>query len=173
MAFAPTIARLYVQKDFAALQEKATRAAQAILLMALPISLILTVFGRPILSLSGVEFVVGYPAMAILNLGYILNAAMGTSGYLLIMTKHERAAAVTFASSAAINVAANLIFIPLWGVNGAAIATALSISVVSVVFAILAYRKLAIQPTAFFVRWQTSPILSAHSPVVEGAHDKY
>jgi O-antigen/teichoic acid export membrane protein len=172
LAFAPSIARLYAQNDTAALQRKATRAAQAILAMALPVTVILDLFGQSILRLFGDEFVLGYPALAILSVGYLLNAAMGTSGYLLIMTRHERAAAATFAGSAAISIVGNLVLIPAWGVNGAAVATATSVIFVSVIFAVLAHRKLGIQPTAVFFRWSSDQGRSAGATLVDGAHGK-
>jgi O-antigen/teichoic acid export membrane protein len=140
--------------------------------MALPIAAILTLFGRPILGLFGAEFVTGSSALAILTCGYLLNAAMGTSGYLLIMTRHERAAAAGFACSAAINVAGNLLFIPIWGVAGAAAATALSVAVVSIAFAVLAYRKLRIQPTALFLGRAPNPPQSGSPTITDGAHGK-
>jgi O-antigen/teichoic acid export membrane protein len=150
MAFAPAIAGLYAQHDMATLQRKATMAAQAILAMALPIAVVLILFGRPILALFGAEFVAGQSALTILVIGHLLNAAMGTSGYLLIMTKHERAAAVTFTVAAAINIVGHLLLIPLWGVNGAAAATAFSLVFVSVTFAVLTYWRLGIQPLGFW-----------------------
>jgi O-antigen/teichoic acid export membrane protein len=152
LAFAPTIASLYVLNDMASLQRKATRSAQAIVALALPIMATMFFFGRHILALFGPEFTAGYPALVILSCAYVLNAAMGTSGYLLIMTRHERAVAITFSATAAIDVIANLLLIPVWGINGAAASTALSVVLVSVVFAVLAYRMLAIQPTALVFR---------------------
>lgn len=148
MAFAPVIARLHAQADGAQLQRRATGAAQAILVMALPIAVALVLFGKPILSLFGDEFAAGSTALAILSSGFLVNAAMGISGYLLIMTQHEKAAAIAFAASAGLNLLGNLLLIPAFGVNGAAAATALSVAAVSVAFAWLAYRKLGIQPTA-------------------------
>jgi O-antigen/teichoic acid export membrane protein len=148
MAFAPMIATLYVRNDTVTLQKRATTCARSVLAMALPIALVFVLFGRPILALFGADFVAGNTALTILVIGYLLNAAMGTSGYLLIMTKHERAAAMTFSCSAAINILGNLLFIPIWGVNGAAVATALSVVAVSMTMAILAFRYLGIRPTA-------------------------
>lgn len=151
MALAPAIARLYAQNDRAALQRSATRAAHAILLMALPVASVLFLFGESILTVFGDRFAAGSTALAILSVGFLLNAAMGVSGYLLIMTKHEKAAAVAFAASAGLNLVGNLVLIPLFGVDGAAAATALSVIVVSIAFAWLVYRKLGIQPTSFLV----------------------
>jgi O-antigen/teichoic acid export membrane protein len=103
------------------------------------------------LLLFGDEFTAGRLSLAILCGAYLVNAAMGTSGYLLIMTKHEHAAAVAFGCSAAINVLGNFLLIPVWGINGAATATALSVVFVSVAFAILTSRKLGIQPTVLSI----------------------
>lgn len=155
LALAPIIASLYAKRDLYGLQTQATRAAAIILAMSLPVFLVLIAFGDRILLLFGEEFPTGYQSLAILSGGYLVNAAMGPSGYLLIMTKHEHAAALTFAGSAAISIIGNLVLIPKWGINGAASATASSIIFVSVVFAVLAYCKLGIQPTALKV-WRRS-----------------
>ena len=152
LAFAPVIASLYAKRDLHTLQIQATRAAIVILAMSLPIFLILLALGDRILLLFGDEFTAGRLSLAILCCGYLVNTAMGTSGYLLIMTRHERAAAVTFGCSAAISIVGNLLLIPVWGINGAATATALSVIFVSVAFAVLTYWKLGIQPTVLPVQ---------------------
>jgi O-antigen/teichoic acid export membrane protein len=151
MAFAPVIARTYADANHAKLQQQATKAARAILLMSSPIALVLFLFGNPILLVFGNDFAAGSTALAILAGGFLVNAAMGTSGYLLIMTQHEKAAAVAFAASAGLNLIGNLVLIPAFGVIGAATATAISVISVSVAFAWLAYRKLGILPTAFIL----------------------
>ena len=156
LAFAPVIASLYARRDLYTLQAQATRAAVVILAMSLPLFLIFVVFGDWILLLFGEEFTAGHLSLAILGAGYLVNAAMGASGYLLIMTKHERVAAVMFACSAAINIVGNLLLIPIWDINGAASATALSVIFVSVAFAVLTYRKLGIQPTALSIQFWSS-----------------
>jgi O-antigen/teichoic acid export membrane protein len=148
MAFAPVIARLYERGERSELQRRATAAARLIIVMALPVALALALLGKPILTLFGAEFASGSTALAILCGAYLVNAAMGTSGYLLIMTKHEKAAAIAFAVSAGLNLVGNLLLIPPFGIEGAAVATALSIVAVSVAFAWIARRKLGIRPTA-------------------------
>jgi len=149
MAFAPVIARLYERGEQGELQRRATAAARMIIAMALPIAVLLALFGGTALRLFGPEFAAGSTALAILSGAYLLNAAMGTSGYLLIMTKHETEAAVAFAASAGLNLLGNLLLIPFYSVNGAAAATGLSIVAVSVAFAMLVRQRLGIRPTAF------------------------
>lgn len=171
MAFAPTIAGLYASGDIITLQRKATAWAFAILGCALPVAAVLLLFGLSLLRLFGPEFEVGYAALAILTAGYLLNAAMGTSGYLLIMTRHERAAAVTFTCGAAINLLGNAVLIPFWGVNGAAAATSMSIVFVSVVFAALVHRRLGVQPIAFLRPGKSHRPPIAGSTIRDITHD--
>jgi O-antigen/teichoic acid export membrane protein len=60
--------------------------------------------------------------------------------------------AVISAVGAGMNVVGNLVLIPLWGINGAAGATALSTVAVSLAFAVLAYRALGIR--SFLLSWR-------------------
>jgi O-antigen/teichoic acid export membrane protein len=152
MAVAPTIAALYARGDTASLQAIASGAARAILMASVPIAAVLVAVGPTALRLFGPEFVGGYPSLVVLVAAYLLNAAMGTAGYLLIMTRCERAVAAVFGCGAALNVAGNLLMIPRFGIAGAAVATALSVGVVSVAFAVLAQRNLGIHPTALPTR---------------------
>ncbi len=145
MAVAPSLAACYSRGDFTGMQQRASGAARASFFAALPVALALLILGKAVLGLFGQEFPAGYPALAILAGAYLLNASMGASGYLLIMTRYERAAAISFACAAAINVCGNLLLVPVWGTAGAAVATAVSVAFVSIVFAILAYHKLGIR----------------------------
>jgi len=56
-----------------------------------------------------------------------VNSAAGSVGMLLNMTRYERDTAKGLAVSAILNVVLNLLLIPLLGIIGAAIATAVSL----------------------------------------------
>jgi len=144
-AVAPLLAASYSRGDKSELQSKARAAAGTASLAALPAALVLLSLGRPLLAFFGPGFSKGYTALAILVLGYLVNAAAGASGYLLIMTNYERAAAASFTCAAVINVVANFVLIPLWGTTGAAVATALSVTFVSLAFSLLVRRNLGIE----------------------------
>jgi O-antigen/teichoic acid export membrane protein len=145
MAVAPSLAACYARGDRSAMQLKAGAAARATVLVAVPVAVALLVLGKPVLGWFGREFPAGFPSLAILVMGYLVNASTGTSGYLLIMTKYERAAARGFACAAALNVCGCFLLVPLLGIAGAAGATALSVVALSVTFAVLVYRKLGIR----------------------------
>lgn len=69
----------------------------------------------------------------------------------LIMTGHEDMAVKGMGFAAIFNVILNSAFIPLWGVNGAAVATAISQACWSIILAIWVYRKLRINTTAIAI----------------------
>jgi O-antigen/teichoic acid export membrane protein len=74
---------------------------------------------------------------------------MATSGYLLIMSQHEKLVMGVFAAGAALNACGGLALIPRLGTTGAAASSALSLCLVSVSCALLARRKLGIDGTVF------------------------
>jgi len=144
----PTIAKLYAVRDMQRLQRVVTKSARVVLLISVPIAIVLIVFGRWILLIFGQDFTKGAMALAILSLGQLVNAAMGSVGLILNMTGNERDTARGVAIAAVVNVALNAILIPLWGMNGAATATATSLVVWNLILAVQVVRRLGIYPTA-------------------------
>jgi O-antigen/teichoic acid export membrane protein len=58
------------------------------------------------------------------------------------MTGHERYTTISVSASALLNVIGNALLIPLWGINGAAIATTISMIFFNLTKAHWAYKKL-------------------------------
>ncbi len=101
-------------------------AARVIVAIALAALAFLVVAGRPVLGLFGDEFRAGYDAMLILAAGGTLMMAFGPGETLLMMTGHERVAAVSGGAAAVANLVLNVTLIPPFGIAGAAFATAAS-----------------------------------------------
>lgn len=149
MALAPTIASLYAAKEMKRLQRLITQSARIILFISLPIGLGLIFFGNWFLTfVFGGEFMQGKTALSVLSIGQIINAGMGSVGLLLISTGHERDVTVGIGISALLNVVLNAFLIPIWGLEGAATATAASMIMWNILLAILVYRRLGIHSTA-------------------------
>jgi O-antigen/teichoic acid export membrane protein len=72
---------------------------------------------------------------------------MGPVGVVLIMTGHERDAALAIGVSAVLNLILNAILIPGWGMEGAAVATAASTVVWNILMAIALYQRSGIHST--------------------------
>jgi O-antigen/teichoic acid export membrane protein len=64
------------------------------------------------------------------------------------MTGHERDAAAALASGVLLSIVLNIAFIPLWGVEGVAIATSASMMSQNLLMALLAYSRTGIHSTA-------------------------
>jgi O-antigen/teichoic acid export membrane protein len=146
---APTIARLYTRGQLEELQRVVTSTARVVLFCSIPIAVALIFFGKFFLLLYGQEFLRGNTALTILSAAQLFNAGMGSVGFLLIMTGHEKDAATGVGISAILNIFLNAVLIPLWGIEGAAIATASSIIVWNILLAIWVYKRLNIHSTAF------------------------
>lgn len=147
MVLQPTVARFYAAGEIQRLQRLVTKSARMIFLGSLPIALVLILFGQWILLIFGQEFTVGASALAVLSVAQLINAGMGSVALVLSMTGHERKTAVGVAVAACINVVLNASLIPLWGIEGAATATATSITIWNILLAIWVYKELKIYPT--------------------------
>ena len=147
-AVQPTIARLYTAGNMQHLQRVITIAARAALTVSLPVALVLGLFGQPILSVVyGQDFGSGALCLAILCGAQVINAAAGPVALILNMTGHEREAAIGVAVGAIVNVVLNAALIPLWNIEGAALATGLSLVTWNVVLIGFVRRRTGLSST--------------------------
>lgn len=147
---APHFTRLYNQGNYHQLQRLATASARGALAVALPATVIFALFGDWILwSAVGAEYVGGMVPLAILALGQMVNAGMGSVGLLLNMTDHEAVVTRTLVLVVVLNIAANLVLIPFWGMIGAATATAATFTVWNSLLAGSLKKRLGLNSTAF------------------------
>jgi O-antigen/teichoic acid export membrane protein len=150
---APQFARFYAQGDMVKLQRLVTVSARIILLSALPVALALIAAGGAIVSwIFGADFNPAYLPLAILSIGQLANAAFGSVGFLLNMTGHEKITARVLWQTAGLNVLLNAMFIPYWGMAGAAVATAISLAVWNYMLFLAVLRLLKLNSTAFSIQ---------------------
>lgn len=148
-ALAPTVASLYAAGEMRRIQRVLTKSARGMLLFSLPVGLSLILFGHWILMIIfGAEFGRGAIALAILSAGQIVNVAMGSVGLVLRMTGHEHDNVKIGAVAAVLNITLNGLLIPIWGIDGAAIATATSLTIGNTMGALWLYKKLRLDSTA-------------------------
>lgn len=147
-AFSSTAASLYAAGDLARLQRLATRIARITLLASLPLAVVFIIFGHWfLLYCYGAQYTHAQRALAILSVGQLVNVGMGLNSVLLMMTGHERDAAMAVSVSAVSNIALNLLLVPIWGPEGAAISTAGSLVLLNVLSTTALLRKTGIQST--------------------------
>jgi O-antigen/teichoic acid export membrane protein len=148
MVLAPTVASLYGQGEKERLQNILTISSRAVLLFSLPVTAVFLLFGGTFLGLFGSEFVAGSKALSILSVAQFINCAMGSVGVILIMTGHQKQAAIGVAVSAALNIALNVVLIPPYGIEGAAVATGTSIIAWNVIYMVWVIKKTGLHTTA-------------------------
>jgi O-antigen/teichoic acid export membrane protein len=145
--FAPNIAALHARGDSPALQAMVTTTARWTTISGLAIAVPLLVLAPIVLAAFGDAFTSGATALRILLLGQIVNAATGSVGNLLTMTGHERYAAVVLGIAAVGQVGLCAILIPMFGMEGAAIATAATMIGWNIAMAVFVWRNLRIVPS--------------------------
>lgn len=146
----PMISRLYTQGDYARLQRMVTLTARLVAAITFPLALFLIILGPWLLPLIfGSAYQASYPPMAILIAGQLINVAAGSVGLLLFMTGHESDAARAIGLAAVINVVLDWVLIPYFGVEGAAVASTVSLMGWNVYLFRRVRRRLGIDPTVF------------------------
>jgi O-antigen/teichoic acid export membrane protein len=149
VAIGPTAARLWAARDRGSLQRLVTLSTRGLLLGSLPIALAFILFGKQLLTwLFGAGFGDASEALTILCIGQLANAATGSVAVLLVMTGHQVRATLAMAAGATANIAVAALLIPGYGVNGAAIAAALSLLVSNLVMVVMTRRTIGIDSTA-------------------------
>jgi len=144
MALAPRMAAFFHEGRLGKLQQMITRSYRMIALITLPVVLLFVFFGNYFLRIFGTVYVAAWPALIILSLGQFLNVFSGPVGSMLNMAGQERVTMVGVGASVVVTVVGNLILIPLMGIYGAALGTALGVTTWNVVLVILCYKRLGI-----------------------------
>lgn len=136
---APLMSQLYAQGMIQQLQRMLTYVAWGSFLFATPLCIGVILWNKEILSVFGDGFVGGAGALTILAVGRWVNALTGAAGYLLAMSGREKQAAYILGANALLNIVLNFLLIPIYGIDGAAVATL--ITTVSWSLLMLAYGK--------------------------------
>ncbi len=149
LALAPIIAQLHSTGQLDRLQRGLVKTARVVTAISLPVALVLMVLAAPALRLFGSEYQVARNALRVLVLGHVVNVLSGSVGQVLMMTGHGRDAATGLALGSAANVALNAALIPTWGIEGAALSSALSTTIWNVFLVWRARRRLNVWTSAF------------------------
>ena len=149
LVIAPAISNLYHTRQKEKLQILVTSGARIAFLLSLPVILFLMIGGKFILSLFGEEFISGYTPMVVIIAAQIINVACGSVGYILMMTRNEKYSFIALLMSFLLNIGLNILLTPYYGMNGTAVAVAVSIVTINGIMLFFVRKKTKIYPTAF------------------------
>lgn len=141
---ATQISKAYAAGEKTKLDDVVRLSSRLIFFGTLPIAFIILFFNEPILLLFGEEFLDGKWVLVVLTIGQMLNALTGSVGILLSMTGHQRFVRNVVWIVLMINIGFNFWLIPIWGIEGAAFATAGSLVLQNLVMAIYAYKTVGV-----------------------------
>jgi len=146
-ALAPITARLHAAGDATALRQRAVAGARAGFAVALAVVAGVWFGGEWVLGLFGDAFVTGRNALLLLAVLHLVSVGFGACESLLLMTGHQVAVTTTAGIATLLNLGLNAVLIPPYGLEGAALATGLSLVLWSFAMAVGVWRWLGIDPT--------------------------
>ena len=148
LMFSPFVADLHARGEREKLDRLYKWLTRWTLAATLPIFIVLAVAPGSALRLFGAEFGAGATALNILLLGQLVNVATGAVGFILIMVGRTGWDLVVYAGSVAFDIVAAALLIAGFGlgIEGAAIAGALTMALSKVARLYLVWRFVHIQP---------------------------
>ncbi len=145
-AFGPQISALLATEGAAGARRLFQGATAWFVLLAWPAYFTAMAFAPLLVGAFGDGFDEGAAVIAITGVGFLLAAAAGPIDMLLLMAGRSRLSLVNTGIALVVNVGANLLLIPPFGVRGAAVAWALSLIVANGLPLVQMWRLLGIQP---------------------------
>ena len=144
--FSPFVADLHARGERDRLDGLYKALSRWTLAGTIPLLLVLVVVPGPVLLIFGGGFRSGETALRILLIGQIVNVAVGSVGFILIMVGRTGWDLAVYAGSFALDLIVALILAPRFGADGAATAQAITLSVSNAARLYLVWRFVHIQP---------------------------
>ncbi len=123
---APKFSELFFKSDMKGLEKIVHLSTKLIFWSSFPILLVIFLFPSFILGIFGEKFTLGVYALLILTAGQFVNAISGSVGYFLQMTGKQNVFQNILLGATVLNITLNYILIPKYGINGAALASMIS-----------------------------------------------
>ena len=141
IVIAPRIAEIYEKKEFQSLQQLIKHSTRIIFLISICVLSILFFFSEEILHLFGEGYVVAKNALIFLLAAQFFNSLSGPGAIYLNITGRQKTLNKVLITGLAINIALNFYLIPTHGINGAAMATLISLIVWNSITTLLIFSK--------------------------------
>jgi O-antigen/teichoic acid export membrane protein len=148
---ASEFSRLYSLNKMDDLKLIIRKSSKVIFFITIPILIFIVCFSEFILGYFGTEFVAANKTLYILIIGQFINILCGSVGYILMMTDKQSVFKNIMIFSTFINIIMNIILIPLYSINGAAIASSVSLILWNILSFSYIYRKYNIS-TIWFIK---------------------
>ena len=142
----PLIAGLWEKQQREELSRIYQRGTKWSLAISMVACLVILAAAPGILSVFGREFVAAVPALVVLTLGQLVNAAVGPVAYLLMMTGEERSVLAVRGGATVVTGILTAVVAPRFGVTGAAVVLALSMAGTNGLLLVTVASRMGLQP---------------------------
>jgi O-antigen/teichoic acid export membrane protein len=126
--FSPVVSDLHTRGQHELLGRMFQTLTKWTLAFTIPLAVVVMVQARTMMGIFGQEFEKGWPILVIGTLGQLVNIGVGSVGYILLMSGNQHRLIKVQAAASVFMVAANLLLIPRFGIVGAALAAAITVS---------------------------------------------
>lgn len=132
--FTPVVARLYAQADVDGVRRAYWQTSAWLAVLTLPVFLVSSALAGPVTTLLfGDRYSSSAPVLAVLSVGYYVNAALGLNGTVLLLAGQVRYLVLGNLLAIAFTVVAALALIPPFGAVGAGVSASAAVVVHNVV----------------------------------------
>jgi O-antigen/teichoic acid export membrane protein len=148
--YKPVISELIPQEQFTSIKETYQRVSRWVLTLTLLGFLVILLYGDVLVRALFTDAYGAYPAaLSLLVLGILLNSSFGPEGVTLQAFGNTRLVLMNSLFSLLVNVGLGLLLIPRYGIVGAAVSTAITISLAGLLGMIEIYWLYRMQPFTF------------------------
>lgn len=146
---APKYSQLFLKEKINKVESLAKKSSLLIFILSLPVFIIIFCNANYFMSFFGPEFVSGEKALKILLIGQIFNVFTGSVGNILIMSGNEQSIMKASIFGSICTIFFSFFLIPSYGMNGAALASTVSIIAINSLSYYYVIKKIRIFPTVY------------------------
>ncbi|MDZ7724820.1 MAG: flippase [candidate division KSB1 bacterium] len=168
--FSPHISELFHEQKINELERLFKLFTRWVYSFSLLVFVFYVLFKNQLLAFFGHEFLTGQSALLLLTLGQMINGLGGPNGTILVMTGKQKWMLWNSVLMLFLNTLFNILFIPRWGITGAALATGTSIVVVNILKTLQVYHEFRIHPYDWPYLGNTAVIVAAGAIVMALQH---
>jgi O-antigen/teichoic acid export membrane protein len=139
--FSPTISELHAAENHAVLQRLYSTLTKWVIILTIPLALSMIVYARSLMLIFGPSFQDGATVVMIGAVGQVFNCAVGSVGFLLLMSGNQAQLMKIEAVNAGLMIGLNILLVPRLGIAGAAVATTVT-TVTTNIWALTSVRRI-------------------------------
>jgi len=150
----PKFAEIFERNDKSLFRNFIKQSTLLVFIFSFPVLILIMLFPSEILQVFGTEFAEGKNTLLILAAGQFFSAFSGSTINILNMCGREKAAQYILIFSSIPNILLNYFLIPVYGIEGAAIATSATLILWNLLAVLVIYRKFGFLTFPFNVKFK-------------------